>query len=123
MGEIKVAAEQLRDAVRDVLTRLGSDEPATGPTRDEQLDCDRRHPGRSVRWEYNVRTAAGPDAAVRLIRDVLPAYRAGGWQVTDRSSDHELAVQLGRDGTNLGVHLVRDGSTLVVGGSSPCVAG
>lgn len=71
-------------------------------------------------WEYNLRLAAPPDAAEVLEQQVIPELENTGWHVTDRSGERELAFQFSRDGTNLGVHVARDGAgDVVVGGSTP----
>lgn len=71
-------------------------------------------------WEYNLRLTAPPDAAETLEKQVIPELMTTGWQVTDRSSERELAFQFHRDGTNLGVHVARaGGGDVVIGGSTP----
>lgn len=73
-------------------------------------------------WEYNLRLAAPPDAAEILEKRVIPGLLSAGWQATDRSAERELAYQFSRHGTNLGVHVARDGGgDVVIGGSTPPV--
>ncbi|MEU6078480.1 hypothetical protein [Micromonospora sp. NPDC047074] len=120
---LAAVAEPLRAILDEVAARFGDD---VRVSRDEQLDCDPFRPAgvpsESVRWEYNLRVAAPPGAAEILLTEVVPALNAEGWRATDRSGEAEVAYQFQRDGTNLGVHISRDGTgDVVVGGSSRCV--
>ncbi|MCW3815922.1 hypothetical protein ONA91_15875 [Micromonospora sp. DR5-3] len=120
---LAAVAGPLRDVLDGIAARFGAD---VRISRDEQLDCDPFRPAgapsESVRWEYNLRVPTPPDAAEILLAEVVPALTADGWRATDRSSVTELAYQFQRDGTNLGVHVSRDGTgDVVVGGSSRCV--
>lgn len=107
------AADALRSHVRDLLSRLGVPAGAGTVTRDLALACD----ARSERWEYNVRASSTVDVAdpVGLLR---AGYGPDGWRVVDRGSARERAVQLSRDGFELGVHLA--GGVVVAGGATPC---
>ncbi|WP_405103233.1 hypothetical protein [Micromonospora sp. NBC_01412] len=116
-------AGPLRAVLDGIAARFGAD---VRISRDEQLDCDPFRPAgvpsESVRWEYNLRLPAPPGAAEILLTEVVPELSADGWRATDRGGEAEVAYQFQRDGTNLGVHISRDGTgDVVVGGSSPCV--
>ncbi|BCJ32110.1 hypothetical protein AB0I55_27310 [Actinocatenispora sera] len=110
--ELAEAAARLRAAVGEILVRLGVGAAGGTVTRDEALASGRD----AMRWEYNVRAAGA--GGVELVA-LAAAYRAAGWQVTDRSGPREQAVQLQRDGMALGIHHAAD--TLVVGGATPDV--
>ncbi|GAA3521296.1 hypothetical protein [Actinocatenispora rupis] len=106
------AADVLRTVVRDILSRLGVPAGTGSVTRDVSLSCD----ARSTRWEYSVRASTVDTVdPVGLLR---AGYGPAGWRVVDRSSPREQAVQLSRDGYDLGVHVA--GRTVVAGGSTPC---
>lgn len=119
-SKLEALADQLRAAVEDISGRFGDHAEIT---RDGQVDCDPRRPGHIVRWEYNVKVPARPGAAELLANVVIPGMRESGWDVTNRDSAREFAVQFSQRGSFLGVHIARSGGhDVVIGGSTPCVA-
>jgi len=119
-NRLTAMAEQLRAMITTVAARFGDDGEIT---MDRQVDCDPGRPGRIVRWEYNIRVSARPGAAELLIGTAIPEMRASGWNVTNRDSPREFAVQFSHRGSYFGVHIARVGGRhVIVGGSTPCVA-
>ncbi|KAA2266466.1 hypothetical protein F0L68_01580 [Solihabitans fulvus] len=118
-AELTDRADELR-AVADRISAVFGASPTV--TMNERLDCDPAEPGRTFRWEYNVRVPATLESAQRLADSVIPALTEDGWTVTNRDSPAEVAAQFSRDGSYLGVHIARSGAgDVVVGGATPCI--